>query len=234
MIADTAWHFSLGQKTGISLPNEKTGLMPDREWKKKRYNEEWWPGETISVSIGQGGVTTTPLQLGCLMAMTANRGTMYRPRLIREVVGPTSRESSVMDPEVIHSLDLPDHYWDTINEGLRLVVHGKKGTARKMKMREMTAAGKTGTAQVISSKALKKMGYESEEETPQKYWDHNWFAGFGPVEDPQVVVVVAIENGGKTGAKEKVTIAKQVFLRWFELNHEGYPGPMMPYQEISS
>lgn len=220
--------FALGQKTGIGLPNEKTGFVPSREWKKRRYNDEWWPGETISVSIGQGGVTTTPLQLGCLMAMAANRGIMYQPRLVRSVVGRTARDSRELEPRIIHTHSASETAWDEVVGGLELVVSGKQGTARKMRMREMTAAGKTGTAQVISSRTLKKMGYDSKNPAPQKYWDHNWFAGFGPVEEPGIVVVIALENGGKEGAKEKITIARKVFLRWYELNHEGLEGPIPP------
>lgn len=226
MLSGTARDFGLGQKTGIELPNEKSGFVPDREWKREKYNDEWWPGETISVSIGQGGVTTTPMQLACLMAMTAHRGTLYKPRLVRSVIGQTSRDSRDVSPEISHQLDVPASYWDTVIEGLRRVIDGEHGTARKLRIREMSVAGKTGTAQVISSKALKKMGYDADNEPPPKYWDHNWFAGFGPVEDPGVVVVVAIENGGSTGAREKITIARRIFLKWYELNHPGMEGPV--------
>ncbi|MCD4654145.1 penicillin-binding protein 2 [bacterium] len=226
LISDTAHKFGLGQLTGISLPNEKAGFIPDRKWKEETHDEPWWPGETISVSIGQGGVTTTPLQLACLMAMTANRGVIYRPRLIQAIVGHTSRESNEVKPEIIHVLEAPDQYWDQIMNGLALVVKGRNGTAKKMHMREMTAAGKTGTAQVISSKTLKNMGYGPKNQAPQKYWDHNWFVGFAPVENPKIVVVVCIENGGKKGTRKKITISKNVFLKWYELNHDGYIGPM--------
>nr|HPQ42064.1 penicillin-binding protein 2 [bacterium] len=221
LIAGTARDFGLGDITGIELPNEKSGFIPDRDWKMKTYGEEWWPGETISVSIGQGGVTTTPMQLACMMAMTANRGIIYRPRLVRSIVGHTSRESREIQLEIAHQLEISDQFWDPVIEGLRLVVAGEHGTARGLRMREMSVAGKTGTAQVISSKALKQLGYDSENEPPQKYWDHNWFAGFGPVEDPGVVVVIVIENGGSTGAREKITIARKIFLKWYELNHAG-------------
>jgi len=228
LIAETAAKFGLGQKTGIKLPNEKPGFIPDRKWKKEKLKEKWWPGETISVAIGQGGVTTTPIQLCCLMAMTANRGIMYRPRIVKSIVGRTSRESKVMPPEIIHRLEAPSLYWDEIIKGLTLVIEGNQGTAKKMRMMEMKVAGKTGTAQVIGAKILKKLGYGPKNKPPQKYWDHNWFAGFGPIDDPKIAIVIAIENGGKTGAKQKIKIAKKVFLKWYELNHEGYIGPMKP------
>jgi len=228
MIAKTAEDFGLGTPTGIALPNEKSGFIPDRAWKLEAYNEEWWPGETISVSIGQGGVTTTPLQMACMMAMAANRGVQYKPRLVTSVIGHTSRESRNVPPEISGRIEVPDRYWDPVIEGLHRVVEGEHGTARGLRMKELSVAGKTGTAQVISSGALKKMGYDENNPPPRKYWDHNWFAGFGPVEDPGVVVLVVIENGGKTGAGEKISIAENVFLKWYELNHPGLEGPVRP------
>ncbi|MBN1296119.1 hypothetical protein JXA80_05015, partial [bacterium] len=217
MITSTARNFCLGSHTGIELPNEKSGFIPDREWKMATFNDEWWPGETISVSIGQGGVTCTPIQIACLMAMTANRGILFKPKLVHSIIGHTARESRILDPEPIRKLSLPEPFWDTVIAGLREVIAGEHGTARTMKSLDFTIAGKTGTAQVISTKTLKQMGFESESETPSKFWDHNWFAGFAPVDKPEVVVVVVIENGGKHGAKQKAVIARDVFMKWYTI-----------------
>ncbi|MBN1880079.1 penicillin-binding protein 2 [bacterium] len=233
LIAETARSFGLGQITGIALPGEQAGFIPDRQWKKKTFNDDWWPGETISVSIGQGGVTTTPIQLAVMMAMIANRGILYEPRLVTGFMGHTARESRKLDP-VVRSRVTRFTDWDMIITGLNRVVAGPNGTARRLKMREMTVAGKTGTAQVISAQALKRLGYASEAEVDPRFWDHNWFAGFGPVESPEVVVVVLLENGGKTGAQKKFEVAKKVFLRWYELNRPGYFGPEKEHQRSES
>lgn len=225
-ISETAGAFGLGQLSGIPLPNEKPGFIPDREWKKEMFNDEWWPGETVSVSIGQGGVITTPIQLASMMAMIANRGILYQPRLVSGYGTDSSHSEKILD-RVEKSRITNFQNWDPVINGLSRVITGGGGTARRLRMREMTIAGKTGTAQVISAQALKRLGYTSEAETDSRFWDHNWFAGFGPVEAPEVVVVVLLENGGKVGAQKKFEIAKKVFLRWYELNRPGLHGPEM-------
>jgi len=217
--------FGLNQKTGIQIPNENKGFIPDRKWKREVKNDEWWPGETISVAIGQGGVLVTPLQLVNMMAAIANRGRLYRPNILKDQVVDSSRvDSTVPDREPLQRTKLSSGEWDKIFLGLELVVSGSSGTARKLKMRELTVAGKTGTAQVISGKALKKMGYIGND-IPEKYRDHNWFAGYAPVEKPEVALVVFIENGGKTGAAQKVLIARKTLLKWYALNSPGKFGP---------
>ncbi len=224
LIAETAKQLGLGSTTGIDIPDEKSGLIPDREWKQKKFNEEWWPGETISVSIGQGGIIVTPIQLAQLMAIVANRGTLYRPRLVSGYTGQSARDSEYFEPELqVKITDFQD--WDTIQEALHRVVFGSRGTARRVRIPEMTFAGKTGTAQVISQQAQKQLGFLSEASLPQRFRSHNWFAGFGPVENPEVVIVVLIENGGAEGSREKFTVAKKTLQKWFALSHPGYFGP---------
>ena len=181
----------------------------------------------MSVSIGQGGVTVTPIQLAAMMSMIANRGHLFEPRIVAAFSGHTARESGLMPP--VERSKLSDYpYWDTIINGLQRVVTGPTGTARRLRASEMTIAGKTGTAQVISAQALKRLGYTSEAEVDPRFWDHNWFAGFGPVDSPEVVVVVLLENSGKIGAQKKFEITKKVFLRWYELNKPGRFGPEPP------
>ncbi len=222
-LSETARMFGFDKKTGIEVPNENNGFIPDRKWKREVMNDEWWPGETISVSIGQGGVLVTPIQLISMMAAVANRGILYRPTLLIHA----SDEMSPSNNRVAGKIPLDSEGWDRIISGLKAVVSGESGTARKLRMDELDVAGKTGTAQVISSKALKKMGYGSDD-TPEKYRDHNWFTGFSPVDNPQVAVLVFIENGGKKGASDKIRIAKKVFLKWYGLNSPGKFGPEPP------
>lgn len=224
LIARTARDFGLGSLTGIDLPGEKSGLMPDRQWKKRLFNEEWWPGETISVSIGQGGVTVTPMQLAQLMAIVANRGILYRPRLVNGYTGHSDRDTEHFEPAIQSDYrDFQD--WDLVIEALHRVVSGTTGTARRVRIREMSFAGKTGTAQVIGLQALKQLGYRSEDELDPRFRSHSWFAGFGPVDAPEIVIVVLIENGGSYGAREKLVIARKALQKWFELTHPGRFGP---------
>ncbi|MBN1550228.1 penicillin-binding protein 2 [bacterium] len=211
-IYETAQQFGLGKKTMISLPNERSGFIPNREWKETVKHDAWWPGETISVSIGQGGVLTTPLQLINMMSAIANGGTVYRPKILLN-----ADELGIQDYQtVLNTITFNDDYWTALREGLRDVIWGDHGTARSLKMKEITIAGKTGTAQVISKSALKKLGF-SEFDIPEKLRDHNWFVGFAPFDNPQVSVLVFLENGGKEGASRKANIAKQVFLKWQEV-----------------
>jgi penicillin-binding protein 2 len=224
LIARTARDFGLGSITGIDLPGEKSGLMPDRQWKKRVFNEEWWPGETISVSIGQGGVTVTPMQLAQLMAIVANRGILYQPRLVNGCTSHLTRDTEQFKP-VIETDSHDFQNWELVTEALHRVVSGATGTARRVKIREMSFAGKTGTAQVIGLQTLKQLGYRSEDALDPRFRSHSWFAGFGPVDSPEVVIVVLIENGGSEGARERLVIARKTLQKWFELNRPGYFGP---------
>jgi len=228
-ISETARLFGFGTKTGIQLPNESKGFMPDRVWKKKIKKDEWWPGETISISIGQGGVIVTPIQLVNMMAAIGNRGYLYRPNLIHKVISKTSSDQWDSESKLLARISLEDSHWDILIEGLEGVVQGRSGTARKIKMMEMNIAGKTGTAQVISSDALRKLNYPPGE-VPERYLDHNWFAGFAPAENPQVAVLVFIENGGKEGARSKALIARKVLMKWYELYAPGRLGPERTFE----
>jgi penicillin-binding protein 2 len=226
-LADQARQFGLGSKTGVDLPNEHTGFMPDREWKKKARNELWWPGETNSVSIGQGAVEMTPLQVANMISAVANRGTVHRPRIVKNITPASPAGNQYTSPKVLSRVTLENRDWMLLHEGLRAVVAGEHGTARKLRMRELDVAGKTGTAQAISKSALKKLGF-ADDEIPEKFRDHNWFAGFGPVQDPRVAIAVFLENGGKDGASMKIDIARKVFLKWFESSSSSRFGPELP------
>ncbi len=226
-ISSMAKNYGLGQKTQIQLPNEVSGFIPDREWKLRVKKESWWPGETVSVAIGQGGVTTTPIQLLNLISAAANRGTVFRPKIIHDVLPAADKQlqSDILKDVILHKIELKPGQWDLLLRGLREVVAGKHGTARVLNMKDIHVFGKTGTAQVISRKALKRMGYGPGKEIPEKYRDNNWFAGAAPYEDPRVAVLIFIENGGKAGARAKVKIAKKIFRKWAECYHYHAPTP---------
>lgn len=208
----------LGEKTGIDLPNEVSGLVPSTEWKKARTGEKWYAGETISVSIGQGQVSITPVGLAVMMATVANGGTRYVPHLLKAIddgngwkpVPPTPPRSKVqMKPETI----------EAIHNGLFLVVNGA-GTGGRARIPGKDVSGKTGTAQVISLTGGKQaMGH-----TDRDLRDHGWFVFFAPRDNPQIAGVIFGEHNvhGATSAP----IAKHVMETFFA-KKDGKPLPKM-------
>jgi penicillin-binding protein 2 len=187
--------FGLGDKTGIELDGEKKGLIPSESWKKKRYGIAWQKGETCSISIGQGYVQTTPLQIANFFCAIANGKYLPRPRLVEEVRCDNDRQKTSFENEKIWDLNISPKTLSFIKEALLGVVHDPTGTATKVKIEGLTIGGKTGTAQVVS-RQLASGG----EDSPWKYRDHAWFACMAPVEKPEIIVVVFLEHGGHGGS----------------------------------
>lgn len=191
--------FGLGKVTNIGLREESPGLMPSRQWKRRAFRKKadqiWFPGETLSVSIGQGAVSVTPLQMARAYSALVNGGFLVQPRLVRRVV---SRDGHVVQdlstPEIASAVDAETQHFDIVREALVDVVNSPGGTggqARLPNSSSMKAGGKTGTAQVVSLK---------NREGRSQYEDHAWFVGFAPASDPKIVVAVLIEHGGHGGA----------------------------------
>ena len=185
--------FGFGNKTGIDLLGERSGLLPSAEWKKRKYGKVWYPGETLIAGIGQGYMLSTPVQLAVATAALASRGEIIVPRLLREVHVSNEDTVKTREPSRNQIKLRRDKNWDIVFSAMRKVVHGRSGTARatgvgmKYKM-----AGKTGTAQVFG------IGQDEEydEETiAKKLRDHALFVGFGPIEKPVLAVAVVAENG---------------------------------------
>ncbi|MFW6368161.1 MAG: penicillin-binding protein 2 [Spirochaetota bacterium] len=176
-IAQYARIFGFGEPTGIDIPGERPGLVASRRWKEQTQNEPWTGGDTVNMSIGQGFTATTPLQLANMMAMVANRGTIYRPHLVREVRDPMTGEMSARtQPEILHSAPVRESTFDLVAEGLREVV--TSGTARNtITTPAVESAGKTGTGEI---------GQEDR-------W-HSWYVAFAPYEpeDPMDQVAIAV------------------------------------------
>ncbi len=199
--------FGFGSETGIDLPNEKAGIMPSPQWKKDRYDKGWLPGETISVSIGQGYFLTTPLQVANATAMTANKGYHITPHLLKSSDG--SAEVDVItkpDGKIQYNGDPSD--WLRMHSAMENVI--KAGTGRGIYTDRYRIAGKTGTAQVKSiaqGKSYNKAALD------KRHWDHAWFNGFAPVENPQIALAVLVENGGG-GSKVAAPIGRALFDYW--------------------
>ncbi|MBN2245505.1 MAG: penicillin-binding protein 2 [Candidatus Aminicenantes bacterium] len=199
-IADYAWSFGFGQKTGIDLPDEKTGIVPDPEWKMSTTNTPWYPGETISVSIGQGPFLVTPLQIAVYTSLIANRGkNKPQPHLVREHSDPMP-----------NSLDISEEIFEKVIEGMWRAVN-KEGTARAAHVDGLEICGKTGSTQVISRETAKRL---AEKNIVVK--THSWFAGFAPRKDPEIIVTVLVEFGGM-GGSTAAPLAKEVFKLWEQI-----------------
>ena len=193
----------LGRPTGIGLPEEKPGLMPTKEWKADRTGSPWALGETVNVSIGQGYALTTPIQLAVMAARLAG-GNEVRPRIIDSGTGPG-----------FDSLGLDAHALGIVQRGMRRVMSGGLGTARKQDIKA-GMAGKTGTVQVRAiSKAERDAGITDNADRPWKYRDHALFVGYAPYDDPRYAISVLVEHGG-SGSGNAAPVAKRVLSRLME------------------
>jgi penicillin-binding protein 2 len=193
VLARYARTLGLGQKTGILLPGETPGLVPDSTWKKRVTGAEWYPGETLSVIIGQGALTATPLQLANMISTIANGGTIYRPRLLKYVEG---QDGSILDktePEVIHQAKFSPDTLRLVRKGIQLVLEHDNGTAHASFIPGIQAAGKTGTAQVVkyTNDTISKDCMQME----RRYRNNGLFVAYAPVDDPKIAVAVVVEHG---------------------------------------
>ena len=201
-LAISSQAFGLGKKTNIDLPGERSGIMPSRIWKKNARGASWFDGDTINVSIGQGFMLTTPLQLAVMTASIASRGDLIQPQIVKSING-------VENPtiKVTESSKISDKHWNYIHESMRDVVHSNRGTARGIN-KDLTynIAGKTGTAQVISINANDEY---DRSKISERQWDHALFVAFAPAEDPKIAVALIVENG-EHGSSAAAPIARTV------------------------
>jgi penicillin-binding protein 2 len=209
----------LGEKTGIDLPNEIEGLVPSTEWKRKRYNEKWYAGETISVSIGQGQVSITPISLAVMMSTVANGGTRHVPHLLKAIMDDRGGWKPVQPPAPKSRVQLKPETIAALHEGLYLVVNGA-GTGARARIPGRDVSGKTGTAQVISLSGGRKAAGRTERDLR----DHGWFVFFAPRDNPEIAGVVFGEHNehGSTSAP----IAKHVMETYFA-KKDGLPLPKL-------
>lgn len=201
--------FGFGDQTGIDLLGEKQGVMPSPQWKQKRYNKPWYPGETIIAGIGQGYVSATPLQLAVAAATVAMHGKRMRPHLLYAMAEAGKKEQFVQKP--VLEMDIPktaENNWKLAIQAMEEVTHGDRGTARQIsKGATYRMAGKTGTAQVFTVKQSEEY---KESEIPEELRDHALFIAFAPVEQPKIAVAIIVENGGH-GSSAAAPIARLLF-----------------------
>lgn len=207
-IQNMARRFGLGQKTGIDLPHERTGLVPGKAWKMATRNSPWQQGETLITAIGQGYMLATPLQLAVMIARVANGGRAVRPVIVKNSV----KESEGVKQWPRMNID-PEHI-ELLQDALRAVVNEGIGTAYGSRIPDerKAMAGKTGTSQVRRiSMAERESGITPNEERPWKERDHALFVGYAPANDPRFAVSVVVEHGGG-GAHEAAPIARDILI----------------------
>jgi len=206
----------LGQKSGIGLRNEKPGLVPTTEWKKRRFNAPWFQGENLSVIIGQGFNLATPLQMARLVSAVVNDGVLYKPYLIKQITDADNNVIKTFSPEVIRRLNFKPETLTLIKEALCGVVNEPRGTGRAAQLKNVIVGGKTGTAQVVTMGNYKA----KEDDLPYKYRDHAWFVAFAPEENPRISVAVIVEHSGH-GGSVAAPLAKKVLETYFILEQQG-------------
>lgn len=201
--------FGLGSPTGIDIAGEKRGLVPDAEWSKTARKQPWYPGETISVSIGQGPVLMTPLQMAEMTALVANGGYKVLPHLVKNAKLPPP-EHVAIDEDALRA----------VRGGMWAVVNAPGGTAYgSARLPGVEIAGKTGTVQVIAYAQR-----TDARNLPFKYRDHAWFTSFAPAGEPRIVVAVFAEHGGG-GSRVAAPIAQAIYAKYFGIDHGKSPPP---------
>lgn len=201
--------FGLGQKTGIDMPSEMSGIMPSREWKRAARGLAWYPGDTINASIGQGFSLATPLQLAQMTANIARRGVSLKPHMVHAV---NEIEVEVPNKPLV---DINPEHWNTVHSAMEDVVHSLRGTA-SAQGRNLTfrMAGKTGTAQVVGI----PQDAEYDPDLLEEFMlDHALFVSFAPVEDPKIAVAVVVENG-EHGSSVAAPVARKLTEQWLSEN----------------
>ncbi|MBU2875975.1 penicillin-binding protein 2 [Marinobacter salexigens] len=203
--------FGFGEDATLDVSGALSGLLPSPDWKRATRNEPWYPGDTVNLGIGQGFMLSTPLQLATATALIANRGEWVEPRLLKDIQGDRSRDDFLPD-ETHEPLKLKDPgNWEYIADAMAEVMHGVKGTARRVgRGASYRMAGKTGTAQVFS--LAEDEEYDAEE-VRERLRDHALFVGFAPLKNPQIAVAVIVENGGG-GSSTAAPVARELFDAW--------------------
>jgi len=173
--------FGLGEKTGVDLPGEKAGLVPTREWKRRIDRTPWFPGNTIMMSIGQGYITATPLQIMNIMAVMANKGYVMQPFVVKAITTENRRIVKLAEPKRLFDIKVSEEVINIMRNALRFVVQSGRGTGAKARIKGVILAGKTGTVENPHGET------------------HAMFAGFAPFDRPEIVIFVLVEHGGGGG-----------------------------------
>ena len=196
--------YGFGERTGIDTTSESSGVLPSTAWKRGAMAQAWYPGETLSAGIGQGYMLATPMQLAVATTVLASKGKRRTPRLLKSIAGEPVNLPE-LEPIVASAAN-----WESVYDGMREVVHGKRGTAKYLsKGIAYEMAGKTGTAQVIG---IPQNAVYNEDEVAERHRHHGLFIAFAPIEAPTIAVAIIVENGG--GSSAAAPIARAVIDTW--------------------
>jgi len=197
----------LGHKTGIDLPSEEAGLMPSEQWVERAFHRKWYAGETISVAIGQGAVTTTPVQLARLIGGIASGGVFKQPHLLKDMQNVKDEKFALSEPTV-----------EKLTEAMYGVVNEPGGTGTALKIKDVELSGKSGTAQVIGydKAALVHKG--------SKFADNAWFVGYAPKRDPEIVVAVLVQESGQHGGEAAGPVVRDIVKAYYDKKNKKLPG----------
>ncbi len=212
-IAQYAHYFGLGERTGIGLKGENPGNIPTAAWKKKVFHVPWQKGETLSIAIGQGFDTATPLQMANAFAAIGNGGKLWQPFVVRRIEGGNSDEIDEMKGKLKRTIPVDARYFQVVQKGLCGVVQDERGTAHSaIKDRSIPISGKTGTAQVVklAEGANRKLAAKMAKLTER---DHAWFVAYAPSVDPKIAVAVLVEHGGH-GSSTAAPLAQRVIAAY--------------------
>ncbi len=219
-IAEYAHRYGLGAPTGIPLDHERGGTIPDTQWKRQRYGEPWYSGETLSVAVGQGYVTATPLQMANLIATVADDGVRHRPHYIDHVDVAEGEPPADAVPAKDVKLGVRKSTLAQVQAALRDVVESEHGTGKKARVEGIEVAGKTGTSQAVRLKTDRKVNQQL---LPRAERDHAWFVSFAPVGAPEVAIACLIEHAGGGGGAMAAPVVQKVLSYYF--SHKGSPVP---------
>jgi len=216
--------FGFGEPTGIDLPGENPGLVPSPRWKRLIYAETWSAGDTYNMSIGQGALLTTPMQVLNATVAIANGGTLYRPQLVRQVVDTAGDVVEEFSPEAIRPLPVDSAYVSVVREGMWSAVNSANGTAKNLTVPGVVVAGKTGTAEFYDPEIplLKN----------NRLPTHAWFTAFAPYDDPEIALVVFVFNGGE-GSATALPVAQDILRGYFDLKN-ARNAPLAPAAAVTS
>jgi penicillin-binding protein 2 len=200
-----------GQRTGVDLLGEQSGFVPTPSWKKERFKESWYPGETVNLSIGQGYLLVTPLQLLNCVNVIVNGGTLHQPHLLKTIF---NRGEEALEPIMSKTKKFlfNKENLNLVRGGMKDVVNDPRGSGQRAFLDNVVVAGKTGTVQVVGRKTIELINGE----IPEKYRNHAWFAGYAPFEDPQVSIIVFLEHG-QSGGRYAAVVAHEILKGIFDL-----------------
>jgi penicillin-binding protein 2 len=197
----------IGHKTGIDLPSEEQGLMPSAEWVERVFHRKWYAGETISVSTGQGAVTTTPLQLARMIGGIAMGGVFKQPHLLKDAPNVGEERFTLSEPTV-----------EKITDAMYGVVNEEGGTARSIRLPGIEVSGKSGTAQVIGYATRDRVGKQ------KQFEDNAWFVGYAPRRNPEIVVSVLVQESGKHGGEAAGPVVRDVIKAYYDKKNKKTQG----------